>query len=124
MKFIDSNIIAYSFYQNEFQDNCQTIIKEGGIIDVLNLIESFNIIEFETDRETATTSIKSLLKSNIKIIDIDINIIFEALKKAQKYKKLKFIDLIHYVVASLNSCETIVSYDTDFNNLDIPRKEY
>ena len=123
MNFIDSNILAYSFYNNEFQDKCQEVIRNGGITNTVNLIEAFNIIEFETDREIATTSIKGILKSNIKIVDVDINIIFEALKKGQKYKSLKFMDLLHYTVAILNNCDAIVSYDKDFNNLELPRIE-
>ncbi len=121
MKFIDSNIIAYAFYQNEFQDNCQKIITEGGIIDTINLVEAFNIIEYETNRDFAITSIRSLLKSNIQIIDVDINIIFEALKRAEKYKNLKFIDLTHFIVALINNCEKIISYDSDFDGLEITR---
>ena len=123
MKYIDTNIIAYAFYSNEFQDECQNVIKEGGIIDSVNLIEAFNIIEFETNREIATNSIKGLLKSDLQIIEVDINVIFEAIKKSSKIKKLKFIDLIHYTVALLNNCESIISYDSDFNNLEIKREE-
>ena len=123
MNFLDSNILAYAFYQNKFQDNCQGIIRKGGVIDTINLVEAFNIIESETNRDTAITSLRALLKSNIKIIDVDINIIFETLKRLEKYKKLKFLDLLHYMVALLNNCKTIISYDLDFNNLEIPRKE-
>lgn len=121
MRFIDSNILSYAFYDNEHRERCQEIIKNGGIINTLNLIEAYNIIQFETNTEYATESIKSLLKSNIKIIEVNINIVFEALKKTQKYKKLKFIDLVHYVTSLLYNCDEIASYDTDFDNLEIKR---
>jgi len=81
MKLLDSNILAYAFYDNEHTLACQSAIREGGIIDSLSLIEAFFIIEKETSRETAISSIKGLLKSNLAIIDADINLIFEALKK-------------------------------------------
>ena len=121
MRFIDSNILAYAFYDNENRERCQEIIKSSGIINTINLIEAYNIIQFETNAEYATESIKSLLKSNIKIIEVDINLIFEALKKTQKYKKLKFIDLVHYVTALLYDCDEIASYDADFDGLEIKR---
>lgn len=123
MKFIDSNILAYAFYQNKFQEVCQRIINEGGVINTINLIEAFNIIEFETNRDAATKAVKGFLKSNLVIINADINLVFEALKKAHVYKNLKCIDLIHYATALLNNCESIVSYDADFDGLDIPREE-
>jgi|SRR3989344_5227281 len=123
MKFIDSNILAYAFYENKLQDNCQEIIKEGGIINTINLIEAFNIIEYESNREIAKNAIKGFLKSNLNVVEVDMNIIFEALKRAEKYKKLKFIDLIHYVTALLNNCEVIISCDKDFDNLEIIKEE-
>ena len=65
MKFIDSNVLAYAFYKNEHTDRCQNIIKDGGLVDIFNLIEAFFIIEKETgNREVAQKSIKGLLKLN------------------------------------------------------------
>jgi len=123
MKFIDSNIIAYAFYKNKFQESCQKAITENGVTNTFCLIEAFNIIEYQTNRETATEFIKGLLKSNLEIVDIDINTVFEALKQSIVYKKLKFLDLVHYIVATSQNCEAIVSYDTDFDHLPLPRVE-
>lgn len=123
MRFIDSNIIAYAFYQNEYQENCQNILRGEGITDTIALAEAFNIIEYESSRNMAMIAMRSILRSNIEIKDIDVNTIFEALKKADTYKKLKFIDLLHYTIASQKNCESIVSYDKDFDNLEIPRVE-
>jgi|SRR3989344_1051335 len=123
MKFIDSNVLAYAFYDNEHTEKCQQLIRAGGVIDTFNLIEVFHIIEKETkDREKAQRCIKGLLKSNLQIINVDVNTVFESLKKADKYK-LSLFDLIHYTVASLQNCEAIVSYDHDFDKLEIPRIE-
>ena len=47
-------------------ERCQNIIKEGGIINIVNLIEAYNIIQFEVNEIYAAASIKSLLKSNLK----------------------------------------------------------
>ncbi len=122
MRYLDSNIIAYAFYENENREKCKELIKGEGIIDTFNLVEAYNIIQFETnDKEYAKKVITSLLKSNLKIIDVNINIIFEALKRVEKYKNLKFLDLVHYTVALLYSCNEIASYDKDFDNLEIKR---
>ena len=119
MKFIDSNIIAYAFYENKFQDSCQRAITEGGVTDTLCLIEAFNIIEYQTTKQNAAECIKGMLKSNTKIVDIDINLIFESLKKSASHPKLRFLDLVHYIVAINQDCEAIVSYDKDFDNLSL-----
>ena len=121
MRFIDSNVLAYAFYENENREKCQAIIKNGGIINTVSLIEAYNIIQFEVNADYAAKSIRSLLKSNLSIISVDINLIFEALKRASKYKKLKFIDLVHYTTSLLYNCQEIASYDLDFDNLDIKR---
>ncbi len=121
MNFIDSTIIAYAFYKNEKQLRCHEILKEGGVINTLNLIEAYNIIQYETNSEHANESIRSLLKSNLVIIGVDINLIFEALKRSSKYPKLKIFDLIHYITALMNNCRNIASFDSDFDGLEIKR---
>ncbi|MBI5065911.1 PIN domain-containing protein [Candidatus Woesearchaeota archaeon] len=123
MNYIDSNVIAYAFYENEFRDSCRNVLRSGGLINTINLVEAFNIIELQTSRETAVKAIKGLIKSNIIILDVDFNIIFEALKRAEKYTKLTFLDLVHYTSALLNNCNSIISYDKDFDDLEIIRKE-
>ena len=121
MRFIDSNIIAYAFYENDKRKQCQTLIKEGGIINTVNLIEAYNIIQYETNQEYATKVILSLLKSHLKIISVDINLIFKTLRRTTKYKKLRFIDRLHYTTAQQENCTEIASFDTDFDNVDIKR---
>ena len=123
MKFLDSNVLAYAFYENENAVKCQKAIKEGGVVDTFNLVEAFYIIEKETgSRKTAQRSIKGLFKSDLIIVEVDINLIFEALKRIQRIN-LSIFDCIHYNCALLNNCNAILSYDKDFDNLDIPRRE-
>ena len=122
MKFLDSNIITYAFYENEWTQACQNAIREGGITNTFNLAEAFFIIEKKTTKENATKAIRSILKSNIEIVEIDVNIIFEALRRI-KNTRLNIFDMIHYLTARQHQCSEILSYDKDFNNLDIPRQE-
>lgn len=122
MQFLDANIFIYSAYENKDMEKCHEIIRAGGMTDTLVLAETFNIVEKTTDMKRAQRFIKSILKSNIKIEDISQNIIFESLKKIDDYN-LSIFDMIHYITAKLNDCNTIISYDTDFDNLEIPRQE-
>src|SRR3989338_925482 len=122
MKFLDSNILAYAFYGNHHTIECQKAIREGGLTDAFNLIETFFIIEKETSKEIAQKSIKGILKSNIQIVDVNINLVFEALKRANS-SNLSIFDLIHYSCALIDNCNAFVSYDKDFEDLDIPREE-
>lgn len=123
MKFLDSNIIAYSFYKNEHLERCQSALLEGGITNTFNLIEAFLVIEKETgSREKAQKSIKSLMKSNVHIVEVNVNVVFECLKKITDFK-LSIFDAIHYTCAHLSGCNVLLSYDKDFDNLAIPREE-
>lgn len=121
MRFIDTNILVDAFHNNENQMKCQKIIYEGGTINTVNLIETFNVLENITNRDVAQEAIEVLFKSDLDIIDVDINLIFESMKRSNKYKKLKFIDLVHYITALMNECQEFMSYDKDFDNLEIQR---
>lgn len=117
MQYIDSNVLVYAFYENEHKEACRNTIREGGIINTFNLVEAFHIIEKETEnREVAYQAIKSLLKSNLKIVDVDANLLFETLKRINKIK-LSIFDALHYTCALLNNCEMIISYDSGFDGL-------
>ena len=125
MEFLDSNVFVQAFYENENTEKCQEIIKKGGLTNTLVLTETFHIVEKIVNREKAEKVIKGILKSNIEIIDLDINLIFESLKKINQHK-LSFYDMIHYTCALLNNCSSILSYDKDFDNeknIEIKRRE-
>ena len=123
MKFLDTNVLAYAFYSNENTKRCQGAITEGGLTDTFSLIEAFHIIEKETGRrELAQRAIRGLLKSNVEVVGVDVNIVFESLKKAGSLK-LSIFDTVHYACALANNCDSILSYDKDFDKLDLEREE-
>lgn len=123
MKYLDSNILAYAFYRNEHTLRCQKAILQGGITSAFSLIEAFFIIEKETgSRESAQRSIRGLLKSSITVVDVDVNLVFESLKRSGRYK-LSIFDMLHYSCATMSGCSAIISYDKDFDGLDIVREE-
>ncbi len=123
VKFLDANVLAYAFYSNDNTAKCQDAIREGGITDTFGLIEAFRVIEKETgSRERAQSAIKGILKSGVEIVDVDVNAVFEALKRAGQ-SRLSIFDSVHYACAAISHCSSILSYDKDFDHLDIPREE-
>ena len=123
-EFLDSNIIVYAFTNNPRKEKCRKAIRERNLVtNSLAVAESIAQISIITDKEQARQAFIVILKSgNLKIIDLDSNLLFESIKRVQKYD-LKLFDLIHYTTCILNDCQGILSYDNDFNKLEIPRKE-
>ncbi|MBI2660787.1 PIN domain-containing protein [Candidatus Woesearchaeota archaeon] len=121
--FIDSTVIICAFTPNENRESCQKMLKQGGFINGLVLIESFDVIERITkNREYALRVVRSLVASDLEIIQLSNAFIFEALKRSSR-NKLRIFNLIHYSTALLNSCSGIVSYDKHFDGLEIRRVE-
>ncbi len=122
-QFVDSTIVAGAFTPNENREKCQNILREGGVINGLVLIESFDVIERITKkREYALKVIRTLMSSNLEIVELANGIIFEAIKRCDKCE-LRVFDLIHYTTAMFKGCSSIVSYDKDFDRLEIKRAE-
>ena len=123
MKFLDTNVIAKAFYDNPHRNNCQKEISKGGLTNTFVLAETFeSIFKVTKDKERAERAVRAILQSQIMVIEINQNILFESIKRISKFN-LDMFDMIHYVCALIEGCESIVSYDTDFDNLDIPREE-
>ena len=121
--FIDSTVIVCTFTPNENMESCQKILKQGGFINGLVLIESFDVIErIAKNREYALRVVRSLMASDLEIIQLSNAFIFEALKRSNR-NNLRIFDLIHYSTALLNSCSGIVSYDKHFDGLELRRIE-
>lgn len=121
--FIDSTVIICAFTPNENRESCQKMLKQGGFINGLVLIESFDVIERITkNRAYALRVVRSLMASDLEITQLSNAFIFEALKRSSR-NKLRIFDLIHYSTALLNSCSGIVSYDKHFDGLEIRRVE-
>src|SRR3989338_9826812 len=122
-KFIDANVIIKAFTDNKDKEKCKRIIYSDFVTNTICLVEAhYSITKITSDKTAATIAIKSLFKSNGIIIDLDKNLLFESLKRNEKYR-LDIFDLINYTTALLNECTEFVSYDKDFNGLEIKRVE-
>lgn len=122
MNFIDAMIITLAFTPSNKREECRAIIKEGGVVNSLVLVEAhYNIENITKNRKLASESIRSILNSS-EVVAVDHNLLFEALKRTDKYD-LRIFDLIHYTTALLKGCSSIVSYDKHFDNLEVKRKE-
>ena len=123
-KFVDSDVIIFASTSNPKQDLCFKFIKTENItINSLVLVECLSKIATITkNKDFAVRTIKAIYNSgNIEIVDLNKNLFFEAMKRFGRYD-LKISDLIHYTTALLSGCSSIVSYDTDFDNLEIKRE--
>ena len=123
-KFIDSNVIIFAFTNSSQKQECRNILTEENLItNTLVLLESYAKITTINSEVYARTTIRSILSlANIKVMDFTNNLLFESVKRSQKYK-LKISDLVHFTTALLHNCNEIISYDGHFYGLDIKRVE-
>ena len=123
--FIDSNVIVFAFSNNPKKEVCRNLIEnERLVIDTLVLLESFSKVATITkDEDLAVNMVKFFYRAdNIEVVSFNNNLFFEAIKRVGKYN-LKVSDLVHYTVALLKGCSSIVSYDNHFDGLEIERIE-
>ena len=122
-KFVDANIIIRAFTENEDKERCRQVVNEPFVTNTLCLVEAeHSISKIRGNRVYACQCIKSMFKSNCTIINLDRNLLFESFKRIEKYN-LNIFYLINYVTALLNNCHEFISYDKDFDNLEIKRTE-
>lgn len=123
MPFVDSAVLIKAFTENPDKYKCREILSEKFVTNALCLVEAHHFISLIGKSKThATTCIKSLFKDDCVVVDLDKNLLFEAFKRDEKYK-LDTFDLINYVTALINNCSEIISYDKDFDGLEIKRIE-
>ncbi len=121
--FLDANVIVKAFVDNEDMDNCRRLISENFVTNTACLLEAERTIgTIKGDKARASICIKSLFKKDNRIVSVDKNLLFESIKRAGK-SHLNVFDRIHYVTALLNNCSELVSYDKDFDGLEIKRVE-
>lgn len=122
-RFIDANVIVKAFFNNIDKERCRNILHEEFITNTLCLVEAQHALSAIKNNKTyAANCIKSLFKSNCIIVQLDKNLLFESFKRIEKYN-LDAFDLIHYATSLINNCNEIVSYDGDFDDLEIKRVE-
>ena len=123
MIFVDSNVIIKAFTDNECKEKCRKIFYEEFVTNALCLVEAqHGISVIKNDKVYAWHSIRSLFKSNGLIVELNKNLLFESFKRAEKYN-LNTFDLINYTTALICNCSEFVSYDKDFDGLEIKRVE-
>ena len=123
MNFIDANVIIKAFTDNGDKHKCRKILLEDFVTNTLCLVEAqHSISKINGNKVYASNCIKSLFKSHGVIVDLNKYLLFESLKRIDKYN-LNVFDLINYVTALINNCSKFVSYDKDFDNLEIKRVE-
>lgn len=123
MRFVDANIIVNAFVSSENRDKCRKVLRNGFVTNTLCLVEAQHSISIIMgDGLYAASCIRSLFKGGGVIVPLDRNLLFESFRRVGRYR-LNVFDLIHYVTALANNCSEFVSYDTDFDGLEIRRTE-
>ena len=121
--FIDANIIAKAFSNNADRQRCRDVLNEEFVTNTLCLIEAQHALSvIKNDKSYAADCIKSLFKGKGVIVQLDKNLLFDSIKRIEKHN-LNAFDMVHYVTALLYNCTEIVSYDRDFDGLEIKRVE-
>lgn len=121
--FVDANIIVKAFTENPDNEQCRGVLYGKFITNTLCLVEAqHRIAKIKKNRKYAGICIRALLKTDALIVPLDRNLLFESLRRIEKYN-LETFDLINYVTALINNCAEFFSYDKDFDNLEIRRVE-
>ncbi|MBI2559166.1 PIN domain-containing protein [Candidatus Woesearchaeota archaeon] len=122
--FVDSNVMIYAFTNNDRKEECRSFLSQENLVtNTLVLLESYAKISTINSEEYSANAIKGVLGlGNITIVDFTSNLLFESLRRSQKYA-LKISDLVHFTTALLNNCSQMISYDKHFDGLEITRSE-
>ncbi len=123
MRFIDANIIVKAFTDNKDKEACRDALNSEFITDSLCIAEAHSAIAaIKQNSEYATLCMKSMFRKHATIVPIGKDVLFEAFRRIEKYN-LNIFDMIHYTIALQGGCTEFVSYDRDFNSLEIIRTE-
>ncbi len=122
--YIDSNIFIYSLTdETEYGDKCRALLKsvrEGNIKAVTSALtfnESVHIITRFKSYKNAVEFGEILTSTpNLKIIDLDLNILHQATQLMKKYT-LRPGDAIHIATAIHSKAEVVYSRDKDFGKV-------
>lgn len=121
--FVDANIIVKAFTDNKEKEKCRGILQEEFVTNALCLVEAQDAItKISGNSVYGANCVKSVFKGGGAIVPLDRNLLFEAFRRIEKYN-LNIFDLVHYATALINECAAIVSYDKDFDGLEIKRVE-
>ena len=125
MKYLDSNVFLYPLlYKGKKATKAQNILNEmvlgkaPCITSSLTLDEIIWIIMKMHDRTKAIEIARDVLSlPNLKILDVTNEHILQSLDLMEKYQRLKPRDAIHIAVCINAGVFTIISDDTDFENI-------
>ena len=130
--YLDSNVFILAALSNERKaEKAKELIKKAILGELITVTSSLTIDEVvwkiwkETrDRNLAIEEgLRILQFDNIRIIKIDGSVMKNSLNFMKRYKALKPRDAIHLAAAISSGSSTIVSDDSDFDNLnEIKRK--
>lgn len=120
--YLDSNVFIYpALYEGEKSTGAAALLERivdgevKGATASLTLDEVIWILSNETDRETALSQGKRILRlPNLRIVDVREREIREGIGAMERYDALAPRDAIHLAAMHVRGIERIVSDDQDF----------
>ncbi|EQD56804.1 PilT domain-containing protein [mine drainage metagenome] len=126
MMVVDTNIFLETMLNQNRADECETLLKKIAIGELSVVVSRFSIHAIEAiigKGELIGTFLRDV-NSSIGLRLYDTNTQDEiAVTLFQEASKLDFDDALQYFVAKKLGAESIISFDRDFDNLDIKRLE-
>ncbi len=112
----------------QYEQRCKIFLeniqngKIKAVTSQLALMETHYATAKYLGKATANKAIYGLLSLPIEFVDLNSGILQEALHRTEEHD-LSIFDAVHLATALANDAEVFYSYDKDFDNKDILRRE-
>jgi predicted nucleic acid-binding protein len=129
MYLVDTNIFLEVMLSRRRKDECKRFLKMLRDGEILGTVTDFSVhsIMVLLDRLNRPEKLKTFLLSltGYRGLAVHYTSIVEEVRAVElaREKKLDIDDALQYAVALSIGADAIVSFDEDFNNLEIPRLE-
>jgi len=129
MYLVDTNIFLEVMLSRRRKDECKLFLKMLRDGEILGTVTDFSVhsITVLLDRLNRPEKLKTFLLSltGYRGLAVHYTSIAEEVRAVElaREKKLDIDDALQYAVALSIGADAIVSFDEDFNNLEIPRLE-
>ena len=130
MKYLDTNIFLLPLlYEGDKANKAKEILEkmvQGNLqcATASLTLDEFTWVIIKKDRKKAIEACKDILElPNLKILDVTNSDIICALGYMEKYEQLKPRDAIHLAVCTNSGIFTIISDDSDLDNINEINRE-
>lgn len=125
--YLDTNVLIYATVNDDtLGHKCRSILASINSIKIDGFTSCLTIDEFlwslkKISPNTYISESENMLNLNIKFINVDKNILYEALEIIKEFN-LKPRDAIHAATMKMNNIKVIISEDSDFDKVNWIRR--